>query len=83
MVVRLAFSAPVGTSLWVLRDLLAAERIEGHRVLVHVTHTGTRDITGRMDDFTPKLVSLASRVQLCGCLPLALTHRPQSVALTD
>ena len=26
------------------------ERLEGRRVLVYVTHTGTRDITGRMDD---------------------------------
>ena len=29
---------------------MAAERLEGRRVLVYVTHTGTRDITGRMDD---------------------------------
>ena len=29
---------------------LAAERLEGRRVLVYVTHAGTRDITGRMDD---------------------------------
>ena len=34
-----------------LVDLVAAERLEGRRVLVYVTHTGTRDITGRMDDF--------------------------------
>ena len=33
-----------------LIDLVAAERMEGRRVLVYVTHTGTRDITGRMDD---------------------------------
>ncbi len=33
-----------------LLDLVAAERMEGQRVLVYVTHTGTRDITGRMDD---------------------------------
>ena len=33
-----------------LLDLVAAERLEGRRVLVYVTHTGTRDITGRMDD---------------------------------
>ena len=31
-------------------DLVAAERMAGRRVLVYVTHTGTRDITGRMDD---------------------------------
>ena len=31
-------------------DLVAKERLEGRRVLVYVTHTGTRDITGRMDD---------------------------------
>ena len=33
-----------------LIDLVAAERMEGRRVLVYVTHTGTRDITGRMGD---------------------------------
>ena len=33
-----------------LVDLVAAERLAGRRVLVYVTHTGTRDITGRMDD---------------------------------
>ena len=32
------------------KELAAAERLEGRRVLVYVTHTGTRDITGRMDD---------------------------------
>ena len=34
-----------------LLDLVAAERVEGRRVLVYVTHTGTRDVTERMDDF--------------------------------
>ena len=33
-----------------LVDLVAAERLAGRRVLVYATHTGTRDITGRMDD---------------------------------
>ena len=33
-----------------LVDLVAAERLEGRKVLVYATHTGTRDITGRMDD---------------------------------
>ena len=33
-----------------LVDLVANERMAGRRVLVYVTHTGTRDITGRMDD---------------------------------
>ena len=33
-----------------LLDLVAAERMEGRRVLVYVTHTGTRDITERMSD---------------------------------
>ena len=33
-----------------LVDLVAAERVEGRRVLVYVTHTGTRDVTERMDD---------------------------------
>ena len=34
-----------------LVDLVAAERLQGRRVLVYATHTGTRDITGRMEDF--------------------------------
>ena len=33
-----------------LVDLVAAERLAGRRVLVYVTHTGTRDVTERMDD---------------------------------
>ena len=33
-----------------LVDLVAAERMEGRRVLVFATHTGTRDITERMDE---------------------------------
>ncbi len=33
-----------------LVDLVAAERLAGRRVLVYATHTGTRDITGRMED---------------------------------
>ena len=31
-----------------LVDLVAAERLEGRKVLVYATHTGTRNITGRM-----------------------------------
>ena len=34
-----------------LVDLVAAERLAGWRVLVYATHTGTRDITGRMEEF--------------------------------
>ena len=33
-----------------LVDLVAAERLEGRRVLVYATHTGTRDVTRRMSD---------------------------------
>ena len=33
-----------------LVDLVAAERMEGRRVLVYATHTGTRDITERMEN---------------------------------
>ena len=33
-----------------LVDLVAAERLEGRRVLVYATHTGTRDVTERMSD---------------------------------
>ena len=32
-----------------LVDLVVAERLQGRRVLVYATHTGTRDITGRME----------------------------------
>ena len=41
-----------------LVDLVAAERLEGRKVLVYATHTGTRDITGRMDVIVchPRLV---------------------------
>ena len=49
-----AGAAPLESKLYpkeqALIDLVAAERMEGRRVLVYVTHTGTRDITGRMDD---------------------------------
>ena len=34
-----------------LVDLVAAERMEGRKVLVYATHTGTRDITERMEQF--------------------------------
>ena len=34
-----------------LVDLVAAERLQGRRALVYATHTGTRDITERMDGF--------------------------------
>ena len=34
-----------------LIDLVAQERMAGRRVLVYATHTGTRDITGRMQAF--------------------------------
>ena len=37
-----------------LLDLEAAERMEGRRVLVYATHTGTRDITERMSDILTK-----------------------------
>ena len=33
-----------------LLDLVAAERLEGRRVLIYATHTGTRDVTARWDD---------------------------------
>ena len=32
-------------------DLVAAERLAGRKVLVYATHTGTRDITERMEQF--------------------------------
>ena len=34
-----------------LIDLIAKEKAQGRRVLVYVTHTGVRDITGRMNEF--------------------------------
>ena len=33
-----------------LVGLVSAERLASRRILVYATHTGTRDITGRMDD---------------------------------
>ncbi len=33
-----------------LVDLMVAKRLERRRMLVYATHTGTRDITERMDD---------------------------------
>ena len=40
-----------------LVDLVAAERMEGRRVLIYATHTGTRDITERMKTSSPATVS--------------------------
>ena len=40
-----------------LVDLVAAERLEGRRVLVYATHTGTRDITGRWTTSSPGTAS--------------------------
>ena len=37
-----------------LVELVAAERMARRRVLVYVTHTGTRDITGRMNPFVTR-----------------------------
>ncbi len=37
-----------------LLDLVATERMEGRRVLVYATHTGTRDVTERMSDILAK-----------------------------
>ena len=37
-----------------LVELVAQERMAGRRVLVYATHTGTRDITGRMQPFLTK-----------------------------
>ena len=37
-----------------LLDLVAAERLEGRRVLVYATHTGTRDVTERMSAILTK-----------------------------
>ncbi len=40
-----------GAAKRALVDLVAAERLAGRRVLVYATHTGTRDITERMEEF--------------------------------
>ena len=37
-----------------LGDLVRSERDQGRRTLVYVTHTGRRDITGRLDQFLSK-----------------------------
>ena len=44
-----------------LVDLVAAERLQGRRVLVYATHTGTRAITGRMEDFLGRRAATGSR----------------------
>ena len=51
-----------------LIDLVAAERLAGRRVLVYATHTGTRDITGRLETLLTRhgfrtAVMKADRVQ--------------------
>ena len=60
-----------------LIDLVAAERLEGRRVLVYVTHTGTRDITGRMDDI---LTRHGFRVAVMKADAVAPNRREQWVA---
>ena len=60
-----------------LVDLAAAERMEGHRVLVYVTHTGTRDITERMDDI---LTRHGFRVAVMKAVAVARERREAWVA---
>ena len=60
-----------------LVDLVAAERMEGRRVLVYATHTGTRDITGRMDDI---LTKHGFRVAVMKADAVAPDHREAWVA---
>ena len=60
-----------------LVDLVAAERLRGRRELVYATHTGTRGITGRMEDSLRHGFRVADRA----LLEYSLTHRercPQS-----
>ena len=47
---RLPREARLEGTVQALVDTSAGERIAGRRVLVYAIHTGTRDITGRMDD---------------------------------
>ena len=60
-----------------LIDLVAAERLEGRRVLVYVTHTGTRDVTVRMDDM---LTRHGSRVAVMKADAVAPNRREKWVA---
>ena len=60
-----------------LVDLVAAERMEGRRVLVYATHTGTRDITERMDDI---LTRHGFRVAVMKADAVALERREAWVA---
>ena len=60
-----------------LVDLVAAERLEGRRVLVYATHTGTRDITGRMNDI---LTRHGFRVAVMKADAVAPDHREAWVA---
>ena len=48
---RKAYDLVFDTLRQVLVDLVAAERLAGRKVLVYATHTGTRDITERMEQF--------------------------------
>ena len=60
-----------------LIDMVAAERMEGRRVLVYATHTGTRDITERMDDM---LTRHGFRVAVMKADAVAPERREASVA---
>ena len=46
-------------------DRVAAERLEGSRVLVYATHTGTRVITERMDDILTRHGLRVARLKRC------------------
>ena len=60
-----------------LVDLVAAERMEGRRVLVYATHTGSRDITERMDGI---LTRHGFRVAVMKADAVALERREAWVA---
>ena len=60
-----------------LLDLVEAERMEGRRVLVDATHTGTRGVTGRLDDI---LTRHGFRVAVMKAEAVAPDHRKAWVA---
>ena len=64
-----------------LIDMVAAERMEGRRVLVYATHTGTRDITGRMDDMLTRHADLGE--QLRATVSYTDAHGPDKSAESE
>ena len=62
-----------------LIDLVGQERLQGRRVLVYVTHTDVRDVTGRMEEFLQQAglrVAVMKTRSKTGQQPGTRTHPP-------